>query len=64
MDKFVETNSTVLDRLGCGGNADMAYFDGNTVSALWSYAQNFAMSDNFFATGLGPSTPGALGGRP
>src|ERR1700760_3559885 len=24
----------------------MGYFDGNTVTALWNYAQNFAMSDN------------------
>jgi phospholipase C len=24
----------------------MGYFDGNTVTALWNYAQNYAMSDN------------------
>ena len=38
----------------------MGYFDGNTVTALWNYAQNFAMSDNSFDTTFGPSTPGAL----
>lgn len=38
----------------------MGYYDGNTVTALWNYAQNFAMSDNSFSTGFGPSTPGAL----
>ena len=38
----------------------MGYFDGNTVTALWNYAQNFAMSDDFFGTTFGPSTPGAL----
>jgi phospholipase C len=38
----------------------MGYFDGNTVTALWNYAQNFAMSDNSFNTIFGPSTPGAL----
>ncbi|MDN7426422.1 phospholipase C [Burkholderia sp. AU45388] len=38
----------------------MGYFDGNTVTALWNYAQRFAMSDNTFTTGYGPSTPGAL----
>jgi phospholipase C len=38
----------------------MGYFDGNTVSALWELAQHFAMSDNFFNTTFGPSTPGAL----
>ena len=25
----------------------MGYFDGNTVTAMWNYAQNFALSDNF-----------------
>ncbi len=38
----------------------MAYFDGNTVTALWNYAQNFALSDNSFGTQFGPSTPGAI----
>jgi len=38
----------------------MGYFDGNTVTALWNYAQNFAMSDNHFDTDFGPSTPGHL----
>lgn len=38
----------------------MGYFDGNTVTALWNYAQNFAMSDNMYTDTYGPSTPGAL----
>ena len=38
----------------------MGYYDGNTVTALWNYAQNFAMSDNSYSTQFGPSTPGAL----
>ncbi|WP_434664460.1 alkaline phosphatase family protein [Paraburkholderia sp. A3BS-1L] len=38
----------------------MGYFDGNTVTALWNYAQKFAMSDNAWTTTYGPSTPGAL----
>jgi phospholipase C len=38
----------------------MGYFDGNTVTAMWNYAQNFAMSDNSFGTTFGPSTPGLL----
>ena len=38
----------------------MGYFDGNTVTAYWNYAQNFAMSDNAFTDDFGPSTPGAL----
>ena len=38
----------------------MGYFDGNTVTALWNYAQHFAMSDHSFNTTYGPSTPGAI----
>jgi phospholipase C len=38
----------------------MDYFDGNTVTGLWNYAQHYAMSDNFYDTEFGPSTPGAL----
>jgi len=38
----------------------MDYYDGNTVTALWNYAQRFAMSDNDFDTEFGPSTPGVL----
>ena len=38
----------------------MGYFDGNTVTAMWNYAQHFAMSDSARTDGYGPSTPGAL----
>jgi phospholipase C len=38
----------------------MGYYDGNTVTALWNYAQYFAMNDNSFDTTFGPSTPGAI----
>jgi phospholipase C len=31
------------------------YFDGNTVTALWNYAQHFAMNDNFHSSVIGPS---------
>src|SRR5579864_4507962 len=43
-----------------GGNEVMGYFDGNTVTGLWNYAQFFAMSDNSFSTTFGPSTPGVI----
>ena len=43
-----------------GGNEVMGYFDGNTVTALWNYAQSFAMSDNSYSTTFGPSTPGVI----
>jgi phospholipase C len=38
----------------------MGYFDGNTVTALWNYAQHYAMSDNSYSTNFGPSTVGAI----
>ncbi|MGH9582735.1 MAG: phospholipase C, partial [Bryobacteraceae bacterium] len=38
----------------------MGYFDGNTVTALWNYAQRFTLSDNSYGTTFGPSTPGAI----
>lgn len=48
--------------LDAGFNAKtvMGYFDGNTVTAEWNYAQFFAMSDNSFSTTFGPSTPGLI----
>ncbi len=45
----------------CGTYASdliMGYYDGNTVTALWNYAQNFAMSDNFFDTEFGVTEEG------
>jgi phospholipase C len=45
---------------GFGSGQVMGYFDGNTVTALWNYAQNFAQSDNSYGTTFGPSTPGLL----
>ena len=45
---------------GKGKGLVMGYFDGNTVTALWNYAQNFAMNDNSYGTTFGPSTPGLL----
>jgi phospholipase C len=62
-DKFVETvgNGPGTDgTLICKASDVMGYFDGNTVTALWNYAQFFAMSDNSFNSTFGPSTPGAL----
>jgi phospholipase C len=61
MDKFVQFTSkdecgTQYGRPGL----TMDYYDGNTVTGMWNYAQNYAMSDNHFSTGFGPSTPGAL----
>jgi phospholipase C len=38
----------------------MGYYDGNTVTAMWNYAQHYAMSDKAYTDTYGPSTPGAL----
>jgi phospholipase C len=38
----------------------MGYYDGNTVTAYWNYAQRYAMSDNSYDTNFGPSTDGAV----
>jgi phospholipase C len=43
-----------------GRSLVMGYYDGNTVTALWNYAQHYAMSDNSWSTQFGPSTPGAI----
>ncbi len=38
----------------------MAYYDGNTVTGLWNYANRYALSDNSWSSTFGPSTQGAL----
>jgi phospholipase C len=38
----------------------MGYYDGNTVTALWNYAQHYALNDHSFGTTFGPSTVGAI----
>jgi phospholipase C len=45
---------------GCTPNLSMGYYDGNTVTALWNYAQHFAMSDNFFGSTFGTTVMGHL----
>ncbi|WP_285725551.1 phospholipase C [Psychromicrobium xiongbiense] len=61
MNKFVENTSmdSCAGKFGQPG-LTMDYYDGNTVTGIWNYAQHFAMSDNSFGTTFGPSTPGAL----
>ncbi len=66
MDKFVQsvgvgsTAGSPCPDYGHGPGLVMGYYDGNTTTALWNYAQNFAMSDNSFGTMFGPSAVGAL----
>src|ERR1039457_6229119 len=64
MDKFPTTVATATGSSPtgqpCKPSDVMNYYDGNTVTGMWNYAKHFAMSDNFFGTTFGPSTPGAI----
>jgi phospholipase C len=65
MDKFVQETESSTPSAGCAPEycppgIVMDYYDGNTVTGLWNYAQNYAMSDNNYDTAFGPSTPGAI----
>src|SRR4029077_5102376 len=67
MDKFVESLGGTFGHVPgtstpCSSvkNVVMDYYDGNTVTGLWNYAQHYAMSDNSFGTTFGPSAPGAI----
>jgi phospholipase C len=64
MDRFVQSvgtgGGTSPFGAPCNANVVMDYFDGNTVTGLWNYAQRFAMSDNSYGTTFGPSAPGAI----
>ena len=64
MDRFVEFvgNGRGNSPTGvpCDPKVVMNYYDGNSVTALWNYAQHFSMSDHSFGSSFGPSTVGAL----
>jgi phospholipase C len=60
MDLVVQKLSSTAANCAPDQSTVMGYFDGNTVTALWNYAQHFAMSDNSFGTTYGPSSPGAI----
>jgi phospholipase C len=61
MNQFVEATTEYASKeKNCDPKIVMGHYDGNTVTALWMYAQYFALADNMFATVFGPSTPGAL----
>jgi phospholipase C len=63
MDGFKITSATTACGFflpPAGQFLSMGYYDGNTVTALWNYAQNYAMSDNFFDTEFGVTLEGHL----
>lgn len=65
MDKFPEnTSSGATPAAGgeaaCPAGIGMGYYDGNTVTALWNYAQHYAMSDNSFDAEFGTTVMGHI----
>lgn len=63
MDAFVQntgSSGTNCTDVPSGPSVVMGYYDGNSVTALWNWAQNYALSDNFYGTMFGPSTVGVL----
>jgi len=62
LNRFVNYSNPTFNNTAdsCDPKQVMNYFDGNTVTALWNYAQHFAMSDNFYSTTFGPSLLGHL----
>jgi hypothetical protein len=58
VDRFPQTASGSGQGCAVDGSTVMNYYDGNTVQALWNYAQHFAISDNHFSTNYGPTVPG------
>jgi phospholipase C len=64
LDEQLAFDSGLMDlfptHAGNGKSLVMGYYDGNTVTALWNYANFFAMSDNSYSTTFGPSTPGLM----
>jgi phospholipase C len=68
MDQFPGSTGTagpppsVVSPAGAEANKGlvMGYYDGNTVTALWNYAQHFTLFDNTYTSQFGPSTPGAI----
>ena len=64
MDQFVQSVGTGSGNSPfgqpCNASMVMNYYDGNTVTAFWNYAQRYAMSDNSFSPTFGPSSPGAI----
>jgi phospholipase C len=61
-DSYVQNTETSTCSGGLFGEPGlvMDYYDGNTVTGLWNYAQHYSLGDNSYSTTYGPSTPGAL----
>src|SRR5580692_9632962 len=54
------TNQTAAPGIANTTALTMGFYDGNTVTAKWNYAQHYAMNDHSFGTTFGASTQGAI----
>ncbi len=59
-DSAAVATATGASAVATTSGLTMGYYDGNTTTALWNYAQHYAMNDHSFSTVFGPSTPGAI----
>jgi phospholipase C len=63
MDKFVQftsANCTIPGATNSSPGIGMDYYDGNTDTGLWNYAQRYGMSDNSWDATFGPTMIGSL----
>jgi phospholipase C len=64
MDRFIQSlgTSTGTSDFGtpCRASTVMDYYDGNTVTGLWNYAQTYSMSDNSYGTTFGGTGQGHI----
>jgi phospholipase C len=59
-DSAALATSTGAGSVAATTGLTMGYYDGNTVTALWNYAQHYGLNDQSFGTTFGPSTVGAI----
>ena len=63
MDRFVQFTSGNCAIPGASDTSPgigMDYYDGNTATGLWNYAQHYGMSDNSWDATFGPTMIGSL----
>jgi phospholipase C len=59
-DSAAQALATSAPAIAATKGLTMGYYDGNTVTAMWNYAQHYALNDHSFGTNFGPSTVGAI----
>jgi len=59
-DSVALATATGASAIAATNGLTMGYYDGNTVTAYWNYAQHYSLNDHSFGSTFGPSTPGAI----